>query len=347
MFVFNYRRRGHESATPIERKIGVCRRWEDFCSEIVKITGWPMETLDGLDLTGLKAKIAVWNEGHITEENEEPVVWQRLLVEEVGAQYVWELEPSDHTAFFIGENRYDLLRKIKEFIKKEEGLQELYEIRKDDNSGDTLFRAAINLLSRDYHTDVSNFADYMIEAMLSDEVNDDESFSTRMTENVGGAQRVFVTVQAQACLLVSNNDGRGVEDGLVPPECFGLVPPECFKEGIPWDSLAHCTFEADIKEELDRREKVEFSDKETEDPLERYCDWEIVEEERPAEAPEPLLVDGEVPDLENDGIVNVPPEMETVEVEVCTIEYSGKTYTGRGSDREDALADLRKNYAAT
>lgn len=338
MFVFNYRRRGHESATPIERKIGVCRRWEDFCAEIVKITGWPIESLDGLDLTGIKTKVAVWNEGHVTEENEEPVVWQRLLVEEVGAQYVWELEPSDHTAFFIGENRYDLLRKIKEFIKQEEGLQELYEIRKDDNSGETLFRAAISLLSRDYSADVDSQADDLIEAMLSDEVNDDEELDRRMSESLDGSARVTYTVQAQACLLVSNNDGAGIEEGLIDTSEF--------KDGVPWSKLAYCTFEVDVKEELNRREKTEHRDMETEDPLEKYCDWEIVEEERPAEASEPLLVDGLVPDLENDGIVNVPPEMETVEVEVCTIEYSGKTYTGRGDDREGALADLRKNYSA-
>lgn len=314
MWIYNYRRRGHETAAPIERKIGVFRRWEDFCAEVEKLTGWLPGCLKGIDLDGLKEQLVAWNDSHVTEEQDEKIVWQRLLVEEVGAKYQWALEPSDHTALFIGENRYDLLRQVKEFIKKEENLQELYEIRKDDNSGETLFRAAISLLSRDYSADVDSQADDLIEAMLNDEVNDDEDLDRRLSESLDSSARVTYTVQAQACLLVSNNDGTGIEEGLIDTDEF--------KGGVPWSKLAYCTFEVDVKEELNRREKTEFSDKETEDPLERFCDWEI-EELPPGDADE-----------------------EASSIEICTIEYKGKTYTGRGTDREDALADLRKNYSA-
>lgn len=224
-------------------------------------------------------------------------------------------EEAEHAVTFTGQNQYDLLRQIKEFIKEKEGLQELFEIRKDDNSGDVLFNAAMNLLRRDYATDVDDGADWMIEAMLNEEVTDEDDFSTRMHENVDGARRVFVTVQAQACLLVSNNDGAGMEEGLVDKDSF--------KDGIPWSQLAYCAYETDIREELDRREKTTYSDLETEDPLEKYCDWET--ESQP-------LGDAD------EG---------SVDIEVCTIEYKGETYTGRGENRAEALADLRKHYDAS
>lgn len=201
------------------------------------------------------------------------------------------------------------------WLLKKNKATDIHYVRAEDG-GEGLFRVATRLLSEDYSDDVRFAAKNIIEELLDDDVAG-EDWTDRIDEYLDGHSRVIYTVQAQAALLCSDNDGYGVEEGLVDSSEF--------KDGIPWSKLAFWAFREDVRNRLGQLNIGAYDgDNETEDPLEPACEWEETYE-----------------DQESDG--------ELEEVLVCKASFTfeddgGETYVGTGDDREAALLNLRRDY---
>lgn len=222
-------------------------------------------------------------------------------------------QPQSHVLVFKANSEWELANRITQWMLKKNKASEVHYVKEEDG-GDGLYRVAVDLLIKDYCQDVRYGAETIIDELLSDEAGED--WSDRIDEYVDGHHRVIYTAQAQATLLCSSNAEYGVTEGLVDRDQF--------KDGIPWSALAHWAFREDIRDRLSNLNVGRYDqNNETEDPLEPACEWEEVDEER-----------------EEDG------ETEQVTVHVCTFEFKGESYEGRGDDREKALANLRTDYAA-
>jgi hypothetical protein len=283
----------------------VYRDEEDFHEKLKEITGldMPSETV-----------LNEWNAAHRREDG---FSVERVRTGNPGRSFAHTFKPEDeHTVMFAGKDKQEIARRVKEWIKKEENLYDLIEIRNTGSGhGEELFNKALDLLRRDYIADVDGVADELIEEMLSDSITDEETLDERRSEHVDGTQRVMFTIQAKAGLLVSSNDGAGLEEGLIDTS-------EWAKNGIEWSKLMYAALEADVRGELDRREQTVQNRTETEDPLERFCEWEEEDASR---------------SIEGDG------EEEYV-LSVGTIEHGGETYIGKAEGREKALTELRRDY---
>jgi len=166
---------------------------------------------------------------------------------------------------------------------------------------DALFKKALELLNRDYNQDVRSNADDALQELLSGDITSDDG----LTEHIESAceSHCTYTVQAQAVVLCSKNDSYGIDEGLV----------DCSK-GIDWSALATWAMRQDVYEALGQLEESD-KDLETDDPLEKFCEWKEI--------------DGE--------------EDETVSV--ATLTFDDVEYEGRGNDREAALSALRTSYS--
>lgn len=146
---------------------------------------------------------------------------------------------------------YDLL--AKEDAPERIGRLLSHAARQDTVSESEKARQAVdnahNVLRADYWQDVRDCAESII-SELKDRVKDGKRGETlrewlieHIDESVDGHQRVIYTAKAIECLLYSDNDGVGVDEGLVDPSTF--------IDGIPWSQLACCAFRADVTERLD------------------------------------------------------------------------------------------------
>lgn len=173
-------------------------------------------------------------------------------------------------------------------------------IREGDGP-DALFKKALEILNRDYNQDIHSNADDALQELLSGDITSDDE----LTEHIESAceSHCTYTVQAQAVVLCSKNDSYGIDEGLV----------DCSK-GIDWSALAMWAMRQDVYEALGQLEESS-EDLETEDPLEKFCEWKEI--------------DGE--------------EDETVSV--ATLTFDDVEYEGRGNDREAALSALRTSYS--
>lgn len=199
--------------------------------------------------------------------------------------------PQSHRVTFAGHDKWEVLRKVSEWLKAQHNASDLVFVGKEDGP-DSLYRKGVDMLNRDYHEDVKDLANGIIENILEGELTDDD-WSDRLHESVDGHQRVIYTAYAQATLM--------------------LVQSESFKDGIPWSQLAYGALYEDVRERLDHLKIGKYDrDNETKDPLEPACEWEY---------------------LDDDKIK-------------ATFEFKDTELVGTGDDREEALADLRKNYEA-
>ena len=104
---------------------------------------------------------------------------------------------------------------------------------------------AMGIIRRDYYNDVSDMAEQIIEQArewFKEDSLDSSDIHQYVHESIDGSQRVIYTVQAQQCLMVSDNDGAYLDD-------FG-AEGIATDAGIKWSLLAYCAFEADILEHL-------------------------------------------------------------------------------------------------
>jgi hypothetical protein len=94
-----------------------------------------------------------------------------------------------------------------------------------------------------YWTMIRDDAQDFVKECREGTIADRDELLDRIHEHCDGHEWVIYTFKAQLVLLCSDNDGIGVEDGLVGPESF--------KDGIPWSQLAYCAMEADLMRQLD------------------------------------------------------------------------------------------------
>lgn len=155
--------------------------------------------------------------------------------------------------------------------------------------------AALDAVRSDYFRDVASAAKDVVEAMLNGEITDEDEVTERIESTCDS--HCTYTVTAQAVLMCSKNDSVAIDDGVAD-----------LSEGLNWSALATWAMRADVFEALGHLEKT-TDDLETDDPLEKYCDWVPISEEDDAQ---------------------------------MSATYG--EYEGIGDDRDDALAALRTAY---
>lgn len=94
-----------------------------------------------------------------------------------------------------------------------------------EESAEDLLSRAMDLAGQAYKEHVKEIAQEFLDDIVSGDIEDRETLYTRVSERVD-----------------SDNDARGLEEGLVDTSCF--------KDGIPWNSLAYCALEQDVYEVL-------------------------------------------------------------------------------------------------
>lgn len=206
---------------------------------------------------------------------------------------------------FSGETEWEIEQKVRAWLLEKNNAASVHFVRKDEGP-DALFRLGTRLLEDDYRSTVKSYAEDVVQEIVDGDIDDRDKLDTYLHETIDGCQDVIYTYRAQAVCLCSNNDGQGVEEGLIPTEAF--------KEGIPWAQLAFCALRADVQEELDSM-GIKGCPEETEDPLEELVEFDDHTEEGKEE-----------------------------DVIRATLKHDGFELVGDGDDRESALDALRADY---
>jgi hypothetical protein len=109
------------------------------------------------------------------------------------------------------------------------------------------FDDAMRAARQAYWAEVRSLAEDVInearDNATSGDWTDEDDLRTYIHESIDGHAWVIYTARAQMVCLASDNDGAGMEEGLVDPASF--------KDGIPWSQLAYCAMERDLYEHLD------------------------------------------------------------------------------------------------
>ena len=117
----------------------------------------------------------------------------------------------------------------------------------DTRSPLATFDDAMRAARQAYYAEINELADDVIsearDNATSGDWTDEDDLRTYIHERIDGHAWVIYTARAQMVCLASDNDGAGMDDGLIDPASF--------KDGIPWSQLAYCAMERDLYEQLD------------------------------------------------------------------------------------------------
>lgn len=104
---------------------------------------------------------------------------------------------------------------------------------------------AMRLIRKDYDSDVKMWGDDFIKRIKDDEFDDRDTFIEAMDQELDGAERVIVTLQARLGLLASENEDAAIDD-------LGIEGLD-FTHGIPYSAMMLQAFRADVAEYMDRK----------------------------------------------------------------------------------------------
>lgn len=186
--------------------------------------------------------------------------------------------------------------------------------------GESPLDAARGLIGKDYFADVRGIVDDVLQAIKDGEIADHEQLHDYVWESLDGCSRVIYTAQAQAALLVSQNDGVGVDDGLIGPDDF--------RDGIPWSKLCFAAMQADVYEELGRR-NIDMNEP-VSDP-DDVAEWWFGEHEPDsAQIAEIIATKGECARADLDARLDVPRALEPYLTALVRRAEADVSYTGNG-----------------
>jgi hypothetical protein len=131
---------------------------------------------------------------------------------------------------------------MRDVVERNVGLPVAWAQAAGEKSADEQFRDAISVLTGQYQREIDAICEDLVSRVVSREITSRDDFDTAIHETIDGHHDVIYTQSAQVVVLVSGNDGAGIEnygaDGIVQDGA------------INWSALAYSAMEADVRDRL-------------------------------------------------------------------------------------------------